>query len=213
VDGGIPDIALAIALQLFYTSRMIAHLRGTVHKLDPGEMTIDVAGVGYRVMVPVDLWDESMEGDVRMLWTSSYIREDRFDLYGFRDRGGRTLFEEFLKLDGVGPKMAMELLSVPRSLLQQAMVESNVSLLTSIKGVGKKTAEKLLLELRSLAEKKPGILDDGKGGPVRGEFDQDAIAALTALGYDSLTAVNALKGLPSECTTTEERVAAALRSL
>ncbi len=192
---------------------MIAHLRGTVHKMDPGEVTVDVEGVGYRVVVPIDVWDELKEGDMRMLWTSAYIREDRFDLYGFRDRAGKILFEEFLKLDGVGPKMALELLSVPRSLLQQAMAENNIALLTSIKGVGKKTAEKLLLELRSLSEKKPGILATDSGKPVRGEFDQDAIAALTQLGYDSMTAIKALKDLPPELQSTEERVAAALRSL
>ncbi|NOS66950.1 MAG: Holliday junction branch migration protein RuvA [Candidatus Peribacteraceae bacterium] len=192
---------------------MIAHLRGTVHKLDPGEATVDVAGVGYRVSVPLDVWDELKEAEPRMLWVSTYVREDRFDLYGFADRDGQILFEELIKLSGIGPKLGLELCAVPRSLLLQAMNENNVSLLTSIKGVGKKTAEKLLVELRSLGERKPQIFMVKGMAVARGEFDQDAIAALTALGYDSATAIHALKDLPPDVKTTEERVAAALRSL
>src|SRR5437868_4357767 len=107
---------------------MIAHLRGTVHKLDPGEVTVDVGGVGYRVMVPPDVWDALEEAQPSMLWISPYIREDRFDLFGFIDRAGRTIFDEFLKLTGVGPKMAIELSSVPRSLLRQAAEEQNPGL-------------------------------------------------------------------------------------
>ena len=192
---------------------MISHLRGTVHKMDPGEVTVDVAGVGYRVSVPLDVWDELREAEPRMLWISTYIREDRFDLYGFCDRDGQMLFEELLKLSGIGPKLGLELCAVPRAMLAQAMEEQNVALLTSIKGVGKKTAEKLLLELRSLAERKPRIfLGKGSTAP-RGQFDQDAIAALTALGYDSSTVISTLKDLPTDLKTTEERVAAALRSL
>ena len=192
---------------------MLAHLRGSVHKMDPGEVTVDVSGVGYRVSVPLDVWDELQEAQPRMLWISTYVREDRFDLFGFADRDGKILFEELIKCSGVGPKLGLELCAVPRVMLKQAMEEQNVSLLTSIKGVGKKTAEKLLLELRSLAERKPQIFMVKGVSATRGEFDQDAIAALTALGYDSATAIHALKDLPPTVKTTEERVAAALRSL
>lgn len=181
--------------------------------MDPGEVTVDVAGVGYRVSMPLDVWDELKEAEPRMLWISTYVREDRFDLYGFADHDGQTLFEELIRLSGVGPKLGLELCAVPRILIKQAMEEQNVALLTSIKGIGKKTAEKLLLELRSLAERKPQIFTI-KGGPqLRGEFDQDAISALTALGYDSSIVMKALKELPPTIKTTEDRVAAALRSL
>ncbi len=196
-----------------YTHPMLAHLRGSVHKMDPGEVTVDVGGVGYRVAVPLDVWDELKEAQPRMLWVSTYVREDRFDLFGFADRDGQILFEELIKLTGIGPKLGLELCAVPRILLKQAMEEQNVALLTSIKGVGRKTAEKLLLELRSLAERKPQIFMVKGMTSARGEFDQDAIAALTALGYDSSTAIGMLKDLPPEVKTTEERVAAALRSL
>jgi Holliday junction DNA helicase RuvA len=194
---------------------MISHLRGSIHRLDPGEVSVDIEGVGYRVSVPLDTWDELKEGEPAMLWISAYIREDRFDLYGFHDRASRTLFEEFLKITGIGPKIALELIALPRGMLQEAISESDVKMLSSIKGIGKKTAEKLLVELRSLSEKKPGLFTVS-GGPTaarRHEYDQDAIAALTALGYEVSTVTHALKELPADLKSTEERVAAALRNL
>jgi Holliday junction DNA helicase RuvA len=181
--------------------------------MDPGEITVDVEGVGYRVTVPLDVWDSMQEAEQRMVWVSSYVREDRFDLFGFSDRAGRTFFEEFLKLPGIGPKMAMEICTVPRSLLRTAVADEDASLLTNIKGVGKKTAEKLLLELKSLSEKKPEMFESSESVSIQSQFDKDAIEALAALGYDQRTIISALKNLPVELTTTEERVAAALRSL
>ncbi|MBI1812599.1 Holliday junction branch migration protein RuvA [Candidatus Peregrinibacteria bacterium] len=192
---------------------MIAHLRGTVHKLETGEVTVDVQGVGYRAAVPLDVWGTLDEGQPAMLWISTYVREDRFELYGFADRAGRTLFEEFLNLPGIGPRMALELCAVPRGFLLEAATSRNSQALTSIKGVGKKTAEKLLLELRSLLEKKPDLLGTGSDDTRRHEFDQDAIATLSTLGYDSATILATLRGLPPDLKTTEDRVAAALRSL
>ncbi len=189
---------------------MIAHLRGAVHKMDLGEVTVDVAGVGYKVSVPLDVWEKLEEGANRMLWISTYVREDRFDLYGFADAAGKRMFEEFLKLPGVGPKTALELCAVPRSLFAQAIRSDDHRLLSSIKGIGKKTAEKLLVELKSLDEKRPGMFADAG---TRGSFDQDAISALTALGYDQQTVMHALKELSPALASTEERVAAALRSL
>jgi Holliday junction DNA helicase RuvA len=193
---------------------MIAHLRGTVHLLGVGEAVVDVQGVGYRVTVPVDVWEKLEEGRPVALWISTYVREDRFDLFGFIDRQGQMLFEEFLKLSGIGPKMGLELCAVPRGILRQAAEEKNVGLLQNIKGVGKRTAEKLILELKALLEKHPNMLGTPAAGETtRSEYDQDAIAALTALGYDSPTVMQALRSLPPDLHSTEERVAAALRAL
>ena len=193
---------------------MIAHLRGTVHRLDPPEVTVDVAGVGYLVRVPLDVWENLQEATPAMLWISTYVREDRFDLFGFPDRAGRTIFEELINIPGVGPKLGLELCAVPRGMLLQAIQEENVSILTSIKGIGKKTAEKLLLELKSLLERKPGIFGTVQPGEhTRSEFDQDAISALSTLGYDTPRIIRALKELPNDLKSTEDRVAAALRSL
>jgi len=100
-----------------------------------------------------------------------------------------------------------------RGLLLRAVREQDPGVLKGVKGVGRKTAEKLLLELRSLLEHKPGLLGGTEDGDLPHEFDSDAIAALTTLGFDPSSAIAALKRLPPALRSTEERVAAALRSL
>ena len=193
---------------------MIAHLRGTVHKLKPELVTVDVGGVGYKVAVPLSVWDDLVDGREATVFTYTYVREDRLDLYGFSDEAGRTLFERFLNMDGVGPKTALELCAVPRSLLMQAIGADDPKLLTSIKGIGKKTAEKLLVDMRSLAEKEPHIFGPDHGSRVTDHrYDQDTIEALKTLGHDTSTIMQALKHLPDDLATTEERVSAALRTL
>ncbi|MDD5103636.1 MAG: Holliday junction branch migration protein RuvA [Candidatus Peribacteraceae bacterium] len=192
---------------------MIAHLHGTVTRHAPGEATVDVGGVGYRVLVPLDAWEQLEEGITVKLWISTYVREDRFDLFGFLSRQSRTFFEGLLGITGIGPRTALEICCVPRGLIGMAIREKDPSPLTSIKGIGRKTAEKLLLELSSLAEKFPTLFTEGEGGVVRSAMDPDAVAALEALGYDAPTITHALTALPADLATTEDRVEAALRSL
>ncbi|MCF7845139.1 MAG: Holliday junction branch migration protein RuvA [Kiritimatiellales bacterium] len=194
---------------------MISLLRGTVHKGDTQEITIDVNGVGYAVSTPIDVWDNLKEGEEQELQIKTYVREDRFDLFGFLDKTSKLLFEEAIDLPGIGPKTALEICAVPRNLLLTAIEQEDAKLLSSIKGVGKKTAEKLLVDLQSLTEKHPQIFakERKEMTGTTAHFDQDAIDALKALGYDTATALHALKGTPEEAKTSEERVAAALRAL
>lgn len=195
---------------------MIAHLRGTIGKSMPGEVSIDVAGVGYRLTVPLHTWDALENGSETQLFVSTYVREDRLDLFGFADDATRILFEQLIALQGVGPRMGLELCSVPHTMLLKAVFEEDPAVLTSIKGVGKKTAEKLLLELKSLMERQPHIFSRGGSDATRdGEasYDQDTIAALSQLGFSPPDIAKVLKGLPKDLTTTEERVTAALRAL
>jgi len=167
------------------------------------------------VHVPIDVWDSTIEGEESEILISSYIREDRFDLFGFKDRASKMLFEEAINLPGIGPKTALEICSVPRNMLLIAVEQQDMKLLNSIKGIGKKTAEKLLVDLKSLTEKQPEIFakEMTEKSDRTAEYDQDAIEALTTLGYPAATALKVLKEIPSECKTSEERVAAALRSL
>lgn len=192
---------------------MIAHLRGTVAKGLPGECSVDVQGVGYRVSVPVNTWDELEEGAVVTLWISTYVREDRLDLYGFADAETRVLFEQCIGMNGVGPKMGMELCAVPRNLLLQAVDENDAGILRNIKGVGGKTAEKLLVELKSLVDKAPSLFTTKDARPVGAAYDRDTIEALVQLGYATQDILKVLKGLPKDLPTTEARVTAALRNL
>ncbi len=193
---------------------MIAHLRGLIGKGKPGAVTVDVGGVGYRVLTPVSVWDELIEGETATVYTVSYIREDRFDLFGFADAGGKALFEALIECQGVGPKTALELCDVPRSLLLQAVAEDDAAVLKNVKGVGKKTAEKLLLELKNLSEKDPALFAaPAQMSELGPHLDRDAVAALLQLGYTQELVMETLKALPRTLKTTEDRVTAALRSL
>lgn len=196
---------------------MIASLTGTAHRLAAEEVSILVNGVGYRVYCPITVWDELKEGEEVTLYTTTYVREDRLDLFGFTDDAGRVLFERFIAMSGIGPKHALELSAVPKSLLMQAIGAQDPKLLTSVKGIGKKTAEKLLVDLKALAEKNPEIFGDGvRVGDenfTRTELDQDVIDALKNLGYDTKTILDVLQSIPNDLKTSEERVAAALRSI
>ncbi|MBU2213811.1 Holliday junction branch migration protein RuvA [Patescibacteria group bacterium] len=194
---------------------MISLLRGIISKGASQELTIDVHGVGYLVHVPINVWDNVKEGERQELYIKTFVREDRFDLFGFLDKMSKLLFEEAIGLPGIGPKTALEICSVPRHLLLTAIEQQDSKLLSSIKGVGKKTAEKLLVDLKSLTEKHPQIFakERTEMAGTTAHFDQDAIDALKALGYDTATALHALKNTPEDAKTSEERVAAALRSL
>lgn len=193
---------------------MISHLRGTIHRHKPEKVTVDVNGVGYGVSVPMNVWDELTDGKESTLHILTYVREDRLELFGFLDEIGRTLFERFIAMSGIGPKTALELCAVPKSLLMQAIGSQEPKLLTSVKGIGKKTAEKLLLDLKSLAESQPDIFGTsseelGAGATV----DQDVIETLKNLGYDTNSIINTLKNLPKDLESTEEKVTAALRAM
>lgn len=193
---------------------MISRLRGTVIREHPGQLTVDVGGVGYCVHTPIDVWEALPEGDEALLHITTYVREDRFDLFGFTDARTRTLFEHLIEIAGIGPRTGLELCGVPRSLLAQAVVEEDASCLTSVKGIGKKTAEKLLLELKSLAEKDPDLFAGSDGAAPTGmRRDPDAIAALAQLGYKTADILRTLDALPGSLHSTEERVAAALQHL
>jgi len=194
---------------------MISHLHGRMHKLEPGAVDVDVNGVGYLVRLPITDWDQLMEGATETLWTKTYVREDRFDLYGFLEQGTRSLFEELIDKPGIGPKLGLELCSTPKSILLQAIGEQDPTMLMTVKGIGRKTAEKLLLELKSLLEKRPDMFgtETDEGGLVVGDIDKDVIAALRTLGYDTPAILRALRQLPKELRSTEERVSAALRAI
>lgn len=194
---------------------MIATLKGTAHRVKPEELTVEVAGVGYRVFVPITVWDSIKDDSETFLFIYTYIREERLDLFGFTSINDRTLFERFIGMSGIGPRHALELMAVPKSLLMQAIGSQEPKLLTTVKGIGRKTAEKLLVDLKSLAEKQPDIFGvrDSELGARDVNTDQDVIDALKNLGYDTATIMHTLSSLPDDAKTTEQRVAAALRAL
>ncbi len=194
---------------------MLYALTGTIRRLSIPQIAVDVGGTAYLLSVPHPLWDAVRTGGETTVIVYTFVREDRLELYGFRSDTERAFFAELLNISGVGPKLALELCSISKALLLQAVHTDDTGILTNIKGIGRKTAEKLLVDLKSLSEKHPEWLAES-AGLTRGSIaalDMDAIAALTSLGYEQLAVVAALQKLPPKIRKTEERVAAVLRSI
>ena len=191
---------------------MIYSLRGIVRRLALPFLTIDVQGTGYLVAVPVPVWESAVEGLESTLITYTYVREDRLELFGFAEENDRMLFAEFLNLSGIGPKIALELCSIPKITIQRALDANDPKMLTHIRGIGTKIAEKLLLDLKSVRDKHPHLWTSTETAGARGNVDMDALAALISLGYQQNSAMEALQELPPEIIRTEERVTAVLRA-
>jgi Holliday junction DNA helicase RuvA len=164
-------------------------------------VVVEAAGVGYKVFVP-----RQPEGDDVALHTHHLVREDGQFLFGFGSREELALFEMLISVNGVGPKAALALLSVSRPAdLAAAIAAGDAGALARAPGVGKKTAERLIVDLRGkVASIRDGALP---GGPP---VEDEAAAALIALGYTPTEAATVLRGIPRTATT-EERVRAALR--
>jgi Holliday junction DNA helicase RuvA len=159
---------------------VIGSLRGTVLERTPtGEALLEVGGVGYRVLVPVGALAQLDSGSAAFLFTHLHVREDAMVLYGFPTRDERDTFESLVATTGVGPKLALAMLSVhsPGSL-RRALVDDDLAALTLVPGVGKRTAQRLLVELKARLDVPDLDLTDGVTTPTaRGEV-RDALAGL-----------------------------------
>jgi len=190
---------------------MIARLTGTVHKLIEPQLIVDVSGVGYLISCPSDLWMDLEEGADVTISIATYVREDRLDLFGFRHFADRELFFALLQSSGIGPKTALHILGVPKADLIQAALSQEAKLLSGVRGLGPKLASKVIVELKSLLER--GLLVAEVGDVVSGVPDQEAVEALTALGFDIRTILAHLRGVPKKLKTTEERVRHVLKEV
>ena len=178
---------------------MIGSLRGTILDRQPTEVLLDVNGVGYRVLVsPSTMVALGDVGTSVVVHTHLHVREDALTLYGFPSLDERACFEALLGAHGVGPALALAILSVHRpSNLRQALADDDVDALCLVPGVGKKTAQRLLLELKSRLDLPDGdVLSviSADGGGVRGEVRE----ALASLGYGPQEISEAIRDLPAE---------------
>jgi Holliday junction DNA helicase RuvA len=161
---------------------MIGSVRGTVLERTPvGEALVEVGGVGYRVNVPVGALSALDPGGPAFLFTHLHVREDAMVLYGFPTRDERDTFEVLIATTGVGPKLALAMLSVHSpSGLRRAVVEDDLAALMLVSGVGKRTAQRLLVELKARLDVPDFDLTESGGSPApRAEVR----AALAGLGY------------------------------
>jgi len=162
---------------------VIAHLRGRILRKAPQELVLDVAGVGYRVTIPLSTFYRLGEPGAEVsLLTHTHVREDTFALFGFVSASEQALFERLISVAGVGPRLAIGILSgIEAPDLVGALRSGDVTRLTRIPGVGKKTAERLVVELKDKMEGLEGTEPSREGAPTAGQ--DDLVSALVHLGY------------------------------
>lgn len=188
---------------------MIATLRGEIAQVEETALVIEVGGVGLRVLVPAPLRTRMKAGEVIFLYTHLIVREDALTLYGFESQPERELFNILLGVDGVGPKVALSVLSaMTLDSIQRAVFADEADLLSRVPGVGKKTAQKMALHLKD--KLKP--VDALASVAAMTDRDSEVLAALTALGYSVVEAQAAIQALPKDAPeVTEERLRLALQ--
>ena len=187
---------------------MISTVRGVVQQISAAEMVVEVGGVGLRLLVPRSVLESGASvGKVVFLHTYLVVREDALTLFGFGSSEQRELFELLLQVSGIGPKLALAVLSnVSPDALRAAVVSGQPEALDRVPGVGKKTAERIVFHL------KDKFAAPGAGGPVLIPADTDVLAALTSLGYSLVEAQAAVQALPPDAPEQlEGRVRLALR--
>jgi Holliday junction DNA helicase RuvA len=190
---------------------MIAGLEGTVAEVGTDNVVINVGGVFYRVFMPGSaIPTVGKVGDKTSLHTFLYVREDQLALYGSRDERQLKLFQTLLGVSGIGPKVALSILSsMPVDSLENAIASGNVDLLTRVPGIGRKTASRLVLEMK-------GKLDllSAVGLAASPSAASEVVEALSGLGYGPAEIQAALSGLPhDEELSTEEMIMFALKRL
>ena len=176
---------------------MIAHLRGRLLSKTPNRVIIETGGVGYDVLIPVSTFYELGDLDAEVsLHIYTYVREEAFSLYGFRTAREKSLFEKLLGVSGVGPKLAITLLSgLEFPELVSAIRKGDVARLVCIPGVGKKTAERLIVELRDKFATFAIEEAEREAAPAvqPGSVEDDVLSALINLGYARGAAESALR--------------------
>lgn len=194
---------------------MIGSLRGVVlDRCLPGELLVEVGGVGYRVAVTPSLLASAELGGPLFVHVHTHVREDALVLYGFATREERVCFEALLGAHGVGPALALAILSaLSPAALQRALVSDDVDALTAVAGVGKKTATRLLIELKSRMdiELDADLVSIGAGGAAP-TARTEVRAALAGLGYGSDEVRVAIRDLPEDGPV-EDLLKAALKHL
>ncbi|HEY4490251.1 MAG TPA: Holliday junction branch migration protein RuvA [Candidatus Paceibacterota bacterium] len=186
---------------------MISHLTGkTIHKNDT-YMVLDVNGVGFKIFATGNTLEKIKNDELRDIWIHTAIRENSHDLYGFLTHEELSFFELLISIPGIGPKTALGILNVANiESIKQAVRSGNAAHLTTIAGIGKKNAEKIVLELG-------GKIEMGAEAGINIQEEGDAIEALSSLGYSQREVREALRQVPSEISGTSQRVKYALKIL
>ena len=182
---------------------MIGYINGLIIDKTEHSLLVLAGAIGYKVSVPTELAAEVRIDDKVQLYIHTAVREDDISLYGFLKKEELSFFNQLISVSGIGPKMALEILSVPVHMTQNAILNNDTAMLTKIKGLGKKTAERVILELKN---KITPVTLEGISSEGPKSVNEDAILALESLGYERFHIIKAMSGLPKEVKETEEIV-------
>jgi len=197
---------------------MFYYLDGIISLPEPGIAVVDCSGAGYKCFITQNTRAQIREGERAKLYTYCNVREDAFDIFAFFSRAERSCFEMLIGVSGVGPKAALSILSsnTPENLAM-AIVMGNEKTLTAAPGIGKKIAQRIILELKDKMSRENEPLSQGAGfaPPVDMQSSKaaDAAAALAVLGYNPSDIASALKGVDLDSLTLEEIIRSSLRKM
>jgi len=187
---------------------MISRLEGKILMRGDRFLIIDVNNIAYKIFVTPKELKNAKKDENFSLWTHLHVREDALELYGFREYAEMEFFEMLIQISGIGPKSAIGVLSVaPLDTIKKAISSGETSYLTKVSGIGRKTAEKIVLELRE----KLGELESQASGMFK--EDQDVLSAMESLGYSRQEAREVVKQIPENIQGTGQRVKEALKIL
>ena len=197
---------------------MFYYVNGTVTELEAGLAVIDCGGVGYACATTNYTLSQLKKGERAKLYTYLNVREDAMELFGFASQSELRSFKLLIGVSGVGPKAALSILSATTpQQLAMAVVMGDEKALTAAPGIGKKIAQRIILELKDKLAKEQGSFDAGSGGPVRMPTQDnkagEAAAALAVLGYGSQEISAALKGIDMEALPLEEIIRQSLKKM
>lgn len=198
---------------------MIGCLTGEVLHLEAPTVILNVNGVGYEVDTPLSTFCQLQKGQKTTLWTHFVVREDAQQLYGFSDARDKTVFRTLLKVNGVGPKMALGILStLSIDMLIHTVENEDLNTLVKVPGVGKKTAERLMIELRDRFKAMAAGTAPSNSTATQIQFTGNAAvaeaeAALQSLGYKPLEAQKLINAVKGDFTEASDIIRAALKSM
>ncbi|HZK33985.1 MAG TPA: Holliday junction branch migration protein RuvA [Bacillota bacterium] len=179
---------------------MYAYIKGVLEEIHERSVVIDVGGIGYSISVPGSVISGlPQQGEKIKLFTYMHLREDMQDLYGFIEKEEKEFFIKLISVSGIGPKVALNMLSVYNGMqLVGAILTEDIKLLSTVPGIGKKTAGRLVLELRDKVDSTALNFRTSSTPLPRGSIHFEALEALQGLGYSAVDAENALKGIEGQ---------------
>jgi len=187
---------------------MIARIEGIIVHIAEKFIIVDVGGVGYKLHIVPEAINLSILGEHSTFWIYTAVRENSIDLFGFKNINEMSFFELLLNVSGIGPRSALSILAIaPIETLKRAIATGDTAYLNKVSGIGKKTAEKIIIELRDklqdYKDDEPGLLRD----------ESDIVEALKSLGYSQNESRDALKQVPANILGTNARIKEALKIL